>query len=124
VKDEVVASVPNTPPAGLSKDELLHQHVAGLKTDADGLITIGKLSRDMPTVSQLLNNDQRFAGFHWGIIFSEINHDKPFRSLPPGTQGHITPITLELLFNKTAPGAPVNQAPAAAGGNLAMLMCF
>jgi hypothetical protein len=83
---------------GLSKGERLHQYVAGLKQDGDNLIKIGTLSKDLPTVSQLLNSDQRFTGYQWNIILADINHDKPFSRLSPGTEVSINPDNLELLF--------------------------
>ncbi len=87
------------PCTGLSKNERLHQYVASLEPDSNKLIKIGTLGKNQPSISQVLNNDQRFAGYHWGIILADINSDKPFNRLGQGTEVSINPETLELLFN-------------------------
>nr|MBF0221855.1 hypothetical protein [Desulfobulbaceae bacterium] len=98
----------------LSKSEQLQQYVSSLGDNDGQPIKIGSLSRELPTVSQLLNNDQRFTGRHWDIIFSKANHGKPFQSLLPGTQVSINPENLELLLNVssgpgTSPPKPLMQ---------------
>ncbi len=65
----------------------------------DNQIIIGKISNDSPTVSHLLRHNKIYHDEAWNIILSDINSDKPYKSLPNGTIIAINPQTFELSFS-------------------------
>jgi hypothetical protein len=64
----------------------------------DNQIIIGKISPDSPTVSHLLRHNKIYHDEAWNIILSDINSDKPYKSLRNGTSVAINPQTFELSF--------------------------
>ncbi len=68
------------------------------KLTADGLVVVGKISRETPTVSNLLRRSKIYHDEAWNIILSNINSDKPFNTIRPGTTIAINPQTFELSF--------------------------
>ncbi len=68
------------------------------KLTADGLVIVGRISRENPTVSNLLRRNKIYHDEAWNIILSGINSDKPFNSIRPGTTIAINPQTFELSF--------------------------
>ncbi len=64
---------------------------------------LGMISRDHPTVSNLLIKHPKYAENCWQIIHSEINQNKPFDKLNIGTKILINPKTLELTWEKNLP---------------------
>ncbi len=68
------------------------------KLTANGLVIIGKISRETPTVSNLLRRSKIYHDEAWNIILSNINSDKPFNTIRPGTTIAINPQTFELSF--------------------------
>ncbi|HFQ82311.1 MAG TPA: hypothetical protein ENK33_13235 [Desulfobacterales bacterium] len=68
------------------------------KLTADGLVIVGKISRETPTVSNLLRRNKIYHDEAWNIILSSINSDKPFNTIRPGTTIAINPQTFELSF--------------------------
>ncbi len=65
---------------------------------ADGLVIVGKISRETPTVSNLLRRSNIYHDEAWNIILSGINSNKPFNTIRPGTTIAINPQTFELSF--------------------------
>lgn len=63
-----------------------------------GLIHVGTISQENPTVSHLLISHPDFNKDCWGIIHSDINARKPFRSLCEGEEIFIHPATGELVW--------------------------
>ncbi len=68
------------------------------KLTADGLVIVGKISHETPTVSNLLRRSKIYHDEAWNIILSSINSDKPFNTIRPGTMIAINPQTFELSF--------------------------
>ncbi|MBA3013620.1 MAG: hypothetical protein KKD63_15365 [Proteobacteria bacterium] len=69
-----------------------------------GLINLGNINFEQPTLSHLLKNHPYYSNDTWDIIFSTVNRNKPYTTLQPGSQVFIDPKTLELSFqDKTAP---------------------
>jgi len=85
------------PPAG-HEDEI--DTLQADKKPAAGPIPLGTLDADNPTLSHLLKNNPQYSGNTWNIIFSPVNHNKPYTSLRPGCQVSINPQTLELSFEQ------------------------
>lgn len=77
--------------------------------DADAvekIYSLGKISRQNPTVSHLLTRDSLHASHAWDIIFSDLNKDKPYDLLRPGTEIFLDQLTGELSWA----GASTQQA--------------
>lgn len=72
--------------------------------DSDGLVKIGDVNPETPTLSHVLRNHSRYSEKTWDIIFSAANKEKPYNTLPPGTPVYINPKTLELSFGKVGIG--------------------
>ena len=63
------------------------------------LVCLGTISSETPTVSHLLYQSS-FKKKCWAIIHSDVNSDKPFRSIRPGTRIFMDPQTRELVWGK------------------------
>lgn len=68
----------------------------------DSAVLVGTTSRETPTVSELMmqNNNLRSRG--WDIINSSVNADKPYTRIPEGTAVYYQPSTEELTWNGPA----------------------
>jgi len=62
------------------------------------LLTIGKISPENPTISDLLVKDPEYGQKCWQIIHSEQNRGKPFNHIQSGTNIYINPQTLEISW--------------------------
>jgi len=100
---ELVFAAPSSPPQPPA-DNTHSATMAG-----DGKIILGAISPDTPTTSHLLSRDPRFSKESWNILFSPVNQEKPYTSLPPGTVVTINPQTLELSFH--SPDLAGSNAP-------------
>lgn len=77
----------NTPP----------QAVAG-SADTQEPLLIGSISEAFPTVSDLLLANPKISRKCWQIIHSEPNRNKPFTTMPAGTQVYLDQQSNELLW--------------------------
>jgi len=73
---------------------------SGIKNrDTAGPMMIGAITRETPTISQLLYKSPLKAKC-WNIIHDKINTNKPFHKIRPGTQIMFDPESRELLWGK------------------------
>ncbi|MCG8689076.1 MAG: hypothetical protein MI892_29670 [Desulfobacterales bacterium] len=68
-------------------------------SSGNGLIEIGTITRDTPTISQLLFKTP-LKDKCWNIIYDKVNADKPFNKIRPGTTIVYDPQSKELLWGK------------------------
>ncbi len=76
-------------------------------------VLLGSISKETPTVSNLLVNNSTFKKDTWKIIHADQNKNKPFRTIRDGTKIFINPETKELMWGKMIP--KVNGAEIASG---------
>ncbi|MCK5835861.1 MAG: hypothetical protein KAH09_01225 [Desulfobacula sp.] len=60
-------------------------------------VFLGTITKDMPTVSELLYNSPLKKDC-WNIIYDKINSNKAFNRIRPGTKIHYDPQTHELMW--------------------------
>ena len=109
--DNTGISAPNLPNNGVwsrpSESQLRFNTLLASEMDTasrepdSGPVLLGTITRDTPTVSQLLYKSP-FKAECWNIIHDQVNSDKPFNRIPPGTQVHYDPNTRELAWGKAA----------------------
>ncbi len=63
-------------------------------------VFIGQISKNNPTVSQLMVHNDEFGDKSWEIIHSPINKDKPYTRLREGTKVFIDPTNNELFLRE------------------------
>ncbi len=66
---------------------------------------VGHISKDNPTVSELLVKHHDFGKKGWDIIHSDINSQKPYTKIPDGTPIYYNSVTKELSW----PNSPTTQ---------------
>lgn len=82
---------------------------------SDEQIIIGTITKENPTVSNLLKKHKIYSDDTWKIIFSSINKNKKYSLIREGTLITINPTTFELsLSNKPSPPADQNREISAA----------
>ena len=77
---------------------------AGRKTSQGAkLVPIGTLSKNNPTVSELLIKHPTYGKDCWGILSAGINRNKTYTSIPGGSRIYLNPETREVVWkgNKT-----------------------
>jgi hypothetical protein len=109
--DNTGISAPNLPNNGvwsrppetqLGFNSLLASEMDTAAREPDsGPVLLGTITRDTPTVSQLLYKSP-FKAECWNIIHDQVNSDKPFNRIQPGTQVHYDPETRELAWGRAA----------------------
>jgi len=70
---------------------------AATKTTSQPVL-LGKLSKQTPTVSELLAHNNDFNAQRWNIIYSDINKNKAFTNIPKGSAIYIDSQTKELSW--------------------------
>lgn len=80
-------------------------------------VEIGTISSGTPTVSHLLHNQPAWKDDIWQIIHADVNRDKPFTQLRPGTTVYLDAATGELSWGRDAERATTN-APIAQADKL------
>ncbi len=60
----------------------LQTSATNLKQDSSGLVYVGSTTKTSPTVSHVLSNNDEFKQQSWDIIYSTINKEKPYTSIP------------------------------------------
>lgn len=66
-----------------------------------GPVLLGTITRETPTVSQLLYKSP-FKADCWKIIHHQVNQGKPYDRIQPGTRIHYNPETRELVWGQEA----------------------
>lgn len=72
---------------------------SGINKAADHTIHLGVITKKNPTVSDLLINNPSLKRDAWNIIFSDINTNKPFKKIRPGTEVDLDLATNEILWH-------------------------
>jgi hypothetical protein len=92
------------------------QETSAQQGTRSSLITIGTISARTPTVSHLLRNHPAWNKTAWRVIHAEVNRDKPFTKIRPGTTVYIDVETQELGWDHDArrakPSQPAAEVPA------------
>ena len=65
------------------------------------LMTIGTTSASQPTVSHVLSNNAELKGQKWNIIFSDINKQKSYTTVPVGSTVYYNRISGELSWTSS-----------------------
>jgi len=78
-----------------SKESLDGVRVADSKT---GLVCLGKITRKLPTVSDLIYATD-YKKDCWTILANRANNGKPFKSIAPGTEVFLDPEKMEIVWN-------------------------
>ncbi|MFP4087835.1 MAG: hypothetical protein ACLFUL_13685 [Desulfobacteraceae bacterium] len=101
---------------------------SGREGTASGLVHIGTISRENPTVSHLLISHADHGRDCWDIVHSDANAQKAFRRLREGEEIYLDPSTREVVWgreshfpqDKAAPEAAASSgSPSAAGDDVA-----
>jgi hypothetical protein len=75
-------------------------HKGGNSPQTSRLVHLGTISDIAPTVSNLLIGHPMYRKDIWKIIHSELNQDRPFTEIRPGTDIYLDPETLEILWKR------------------------
>jgi hypothetical protein len=75
-----------------------------------GLVRLGTITRDNPTVSHLLMQHAEYREQCWDIVHDPVNGDKPFRDLSLGEPIWLDPQSKEILVGDEARGAPAEAS--------------
>lgn len=63
-----------------------------------GFICLGKITRKVPTVSELLYATD-YKKDCWTILANRVNNGKPFKNIAPGTEVFLDPEKMEIVWN-------------------------
>jgi hypothetical protein len=66
----------------------------------DRLISLGKVTSKSPNVSSLLVRNPVYRKDCWEILHSQVNRDKPYTRIRPGTEVFLNPMTREVLWGR------------------------
>ncbi|MCF8106399.1 MAG: lytic transglycosylase domain-containing protein [Desulfohalobiaceae bacterium] len=80
-------------PLDSSKTQALERNA-----DKAGLIELGTITANKPTVSHLLIDYAHHGPDCWEIVHSEINADKPYTRIPAGTRVFLEPDSKEIIW--------------------------
>ena len=62
-------------------------------------VRLGIISSQAPTVSHLMHQDNRFRNQTWNILGETVNANKPFHSMPIGSEVFLNPATREITWH-------------------------
>lgn len=69
--------------------------------EGEATVRLGSLSRDCPTVSDLLERHKAYAKEVWEIVHGKENRDKPFHRIAQGAEVFLNPATREVTWENT-----------------------
>lgn len=72
---------------------------------------IGTVDQSNPTISNLLLTDPNFGKDCWRIIHSDINRNKPYNQIAPGTPIYLNTVTREIFWDYDSTPMPEKSAP-------------
>lgn len=78
-----------------------HSYRKTKPADKVNLLALGKISRENPTVSDVLFKHPIYGKNCWKIIHSQPNKGKPFNNIQTGTQVYINSRTFEISWNSS-----------------------
>lgn len=71
-------------------------------------ILVGEITKNVPTISDLLSQNEKLRGSTWDIIYSEQNKNKDYTKITPGTAVYFSPEDGSLTWS----GAESSPSPA------------
>ena len=90
MEDSLPSAYENTPKTSADKNR---------KNAGDDRVLVGTLSKQNPSVSNLLIKHPVYGKDCWNIIHSQINRDKTYRKVQEGAAIYVNPKTLEIMWN-------------------------
>jgi hypothetical protein len=94
--------------------DTLRQHQPADEPDGKNRMQkLGKITRSVPTVSDLLIRHPEYKKDCWNIVYARENIDKPYTQIPEGTDIYIDPVTRELMWGDAI--APQGQPSMTSG---------
>ncbi len=79
------------------------------------LISLGKVTHENPNVSSLLIKHPVYRKECWRILYNQVNRDKPYTRIRPGTEIFLDPETKEVAWGKMLRGPAASRAVAEPG---------
>ncbi len=73
------------------------EHSSSSEQNRGGLIRLGQLTEENPTVSHLLAQNSEYGQQCWDIVHDPINRDKPFRDMAKGETVWLDPSSKEIV---------------------------
>lgn len=95
------------------------EHSSSSEQNRDGLIRLGQLTEENPTVSHLLAQNSQYGQQCWDIVHDPINRDKPFRDMAKGETVWLDPGSKEILAEEESYSAhnPGSGPPSSSAGD-------
>jgi len=95
------------------------EHRASSELNGEGLIKLGKLTEQNPTVSHLLAQHAEYREKCWDIVHDPVNRDKPFRDMAMGETIWLNPRSNEIVAGKDPDAAhsPRSGSPSFPAGD-------
>ena len=78
------------------------RHAGSEASQGPELLLLGTLGKSDPTVSDLMIKHPTHGKDCWNILYSRINRDKPYTTIPSGSHIYLNPETLEVVWNRRA----------------------
>ncbi len=85
-----------SPPIRQLESGLIRMEASIPQTGAS--VRLGLISSQTPTVSHLMHLDDRFRDQTWDILGETVNADKPFHTMPIGSEVFLNPTTKEITW--------------------------
>lgn len=83
---------------------------------AEKMVSLGRLSKSVPTVSELIY-ETPLKNQCWKIVFSDVNSDKPFNTIKPGTEIFFNKETRELVWGERAEALQKGESESRGGAS-------
>ncbi len=77
-----------------------------------GLVSLGQVTHRTPNVSSLLVKHPDYRKDCWSILFSDLNRDKPYTRIRPGTEIFLDPKSREVVWGEMRPVSEKAEAVA------------
>lgn len=74
-------------------------------------ISLGIIDKQYPTVSELIFGSTELKSRGWEIIHAQVNRNKPYHTIPAGTEILYDPATRELCWYQSGQTATMNATP-------------
>lgn len=98
-----------------------YQSSEAKKQDSPGAthLELGKISKKYPTISHLLKNHPQLREQTWNLIANTINKDKPFQTIPLGTEIYLNKENMEITWNRSGTTLATNHPNLSVQGTVA-----
>ena len=77
--------------------------------NAEPRVLVGKITSDVPTISELLSQNPALRDSTWDIVYSEHNKNKDYTKIKPGTAVYLNPENGDLTWSGVEP-APYHSS--------------